>query len=96
MGSDSTGKMENATLRPSSGTLSVGETLTATYTYGSSPTGKAITVYVIHEPSRQKLFASATVIVQAESTSIPSAMLTVTADSSGNNVVAYDFARRRR
>jgi hypothetical protein len=82
MGSDSTGTMQTATLSPSSGTLSVGETLTAIYTYGGTiTTSRAITVYIIHEPSKQKLFSSASVIVEAESTSTPSAMLAVTAES---------------
>jgi hypothetical protein len=62
--SDTNGTMQTATLSPSSGTLSVGGTLTATYTYGVSPSGKAITVYIIHTPSKQKLFSSASVIVQ--------------------------------
>jgi FlaG/FlaF family flagellin (archaellin) len=82
MASDSTGTMITVTLSPSSGTLSVGGVAYATYTYGPSPTGKAITVYIIHEPSKQKMFSSSTVVVEAglpPTPSPPSAMLTVTA-----------------
>lgn len=64
MASDSTGTMLTATLSPSSGQLSVGSTCTATYTYGANPTGKAITVYVIYNPSKENLFSSSSVIVQ--------------------------------
>jgi parallel beta-helix repeat protein len=82
--SDNNGTMENATLAPALGTFSVGGTITATYTYGPSPTGKAITVYIIHVPSKQKLFSYPSVIVQAGS---PLALLALTAHASGNNVV---------
>jgi hypothetical protein len=63
-GSNTSGVMQIATLSPSSGTFSVGYTLTATYTYGPSPTGKMITVYIINTPSQQKLFSSSGVVVQ--------------------------------
>jgi hypothetical protein len=63
-GSNTSGVMQIATLSPSSGTFSVGDTLTATYTYGGVATGNAITVYIIHKPSKQKLFSSSSVIVQ--------------------------------
>jgi len=62
--SDSTDTMIIATLSPSSGQLSVGSTCTATYAYGANPTGKAITVYVIYNPSKENLFSSSSVIVQ--------------------------------
>lgn len=62
--SDSTDTMMTATLSPSSGQLSVGSTCTATYTYGANPIGKAITVYVIYNPSKENLFSSSSVIVQ--------------------------------
>jgi hypothetical protein len=79
--SDNSGTMENATLSLSSGTLSVGGTLTATYSYGASATNKIITVYIIHKPSKQKLFSSSSIIVQPRAGAPPSAMLTVTAES---------------
>jgi flagellin-like protein len=60
--SDTSGTMQTATLSPSSGTLSVGGKLTATYSYGGSAGDKVITVYVIHKPSKQKLFSSARII----------------------------------
>jgi hypothetical protein len=51
-------------------TLSVGGTATGTYDYentspGNSAKNTAITVYIIHVPSKQKLFSSTSVIVQA-------------------------------
>jgi len=61
--SDSTGTMENATLAPSSGTLSIGGTITATYTYGANPSGKVITVFIIYNPSNQLLFSSSSILV---------------------------------
>jgi flagellin-like protein len=45
------------------GVLSVGNTLTAAYHYDDDSAGKAITVYIIHVPSKQKLFSSETIIV---------------------------------
>jgi flagellin-like protein len=53
-------------LSKSSGTLSVGDTMYAWYLYGTSTnaTGNVITVYVIHNPSKQKLFSSAAITVQ--------------------------------
>jgi hypothetical protein len=56
--------MQTATLSPSSGALPVGSTYTATYTYGASPSGKTITVYIIHKPSKQKMFSNTSVIVE--------------------------------
>ena len=64
MASDSTGTMITATLSPSSGQLSVGSTCTSTYTYGADPSGAMITVFIIHNPSKQKIFSSTTVAVQ--------------------------------
>jgi hypothetical protein len=55
--SDSTGTMQLATLSPSSGTLYAGSSCTATYNYGADPSGKYITVYVIHNPSKQKIYS---------------------------------------
>ncbi|MCJ7720686.1 MAG: hypothetical protein MUO36_04380, partial [Candidatus Hadarchaeum sp.] len=83
-GSDSTGTMQTTTLSPSSGTLSVGETLTATYTYGGAiTTSRAITVYIIHKPSQQKMWSSNDVIVEPSAGAPPaSATLAVTAESS--------------
>jgi flagellin-like protein len=46
-------------------TLTVGKSATASYPYGGIATGTAITVYVIHTPSKQKMFSSSTVVVQA-------------------------------
>jgi hypothetical protein len=63
-GRDSTGTMQIATLSPSSGTLSAGGTLTATYAYGASPSGNVIAVYIIHTPSKQKMFSSSAIVVQ--------------------------------
>jgi flagellin-like protein len=60
--SDTSGTMQTATLSPSSGTLSVGGKLTATYSYGGSAGDKVITVYVIHNPSKQKLFSRSIII----------------------------------
>lgn len=46
-------------------TFAVGGKETGTYTYGTvTAVGNAITVYIIHKPSKQKLFSSATVIVE--------------------------------
>lgn len=49
---------------PGTGTFSVGDDSTATYAYGPNPQGKVITVYIIHVPSKQKIFSSATVVVK--------------------------------
>jgi flagellin-like protein len=50
-----------------SGTLSVGDTMTATYTWNvennASATGQVIQVFVIHNPSKQKLFSSTSITV---------------------------------
>jgi flagellin-like protein len=48
-------------------TLSVGGTMTAEYDFSTSyadPSNQTITVYVIHNPSKQKLFSSASIVVQ--------------------------------
>jgi flagellin-like protein len=47
------------------GTLSVGDTMTATYIWNSenSATGQVIQVFVIHNPSKQKLFSSSAITV---------------------------------
>jgi flagellin-like protein len=46
-------------------TLSVGDTATATYSVGSGiGVGSTITVYVIHGPSKQKIFSSSSIVVQ--------------------------------
>jgi hypothetical protein len=87
-GSDSTGAMVTATISPLSGTLSVGESMTATYSYGASSSGNVITVYVINNPSKQKLFSSSAITVQPSTTvSKPSVMLTVGALAQGYNVL---------
>jgi flagellin-like protein len=46
------------------GTFKIGDKITMFCDYDSDPTGKAITVYIIHKPSKQKLFSSSTVIVE--------------------------------
>jgi flagellin-like protein len=51
-------------LNPSTGTLSVGGTMTATYNYGVPASGQVIQVFVIHNPSKQKLFSSSSITVQ--------------------------------
>jgi len=63
--SDSTGYMTLVPMSVSGGaaTFNVGGKENGTYTYGPSPAGKPITVYVIHKPSKQKLFSSAQVVV---------------------------------
>jgi hypothetical protein len=63
-GSDINGVMRTAAVSPSSGTFYVGGTITATYTYDADASGKVITVYVIHNPSKQKLFSSSAITVQ--------------------------------
>jgi flagellin-like protein len=52
-----------------SGTLSVGDTMTAWYTWRTNNTtenasGNVIQVFVIHNPSKQKLFSSSAITVQ--------------------------------
>jgi flagellin-like protein len=48
-----------------SGTLAVGDTMTATYSWGAtSSIGQVIQVFVIHNPSKQKLFSSSAITVQ--------------------------------
>jgi flagellin-like protein len=46
-------------------TLTVGGTATGTYDYGGDSSGQVITVYVIHNPSKQKLFSSSAIPVAA-------------------------------
>jgi flagellin-like protein len=55
-----------STMTPT-GTLSVGGSLTATWTPSPLETtsGTVITVYVIHNPSKQKLFSSSAITVQS-------------------------------
>jgi flagellin-like protein len=68
--SDSNGTMRvisPMTVSPVGTTFTVGgkaTTLTYQYAVGVTAVGKAITVYVIHKPSKQKMFSSATVIVE--------------------------------
>jgi hypothetical protein len=64
--SDSTGVMHTVSMTTSGGgtTLTVGGKATGTYTYGAGPQDKAITVYVIHNPTGQKIFSSSAVIVE--------------------------------
>jgi flagellin-like protein len=45
-------------------TLTVGGTAVGSYYFGGNPTNAVITVYVIHNPSKQKLFSSASITVQ--------------------------------
>jgi flagellin-like protein len=55
-----------ANLSLSSGTLSVGDTMTATYQWGAtSAANKVIQVFIIHNPSKQKLFSSAAITIQS-------------------------------
>jgi flagellin-like protein len=64
--SNSSGTMTTVPITLSAGTtFSVGGKATGTYMYGVGPSGNAITVYIIHNPSKQKLFSSASVIVSA-------------------------------
>jgi flagellin-like protein len=44
-------------------TLSVGGTMIAEYNYKANPSTQTITVYVIHNPSKQKLFSSSAITV---------------------------------
>jgi len=49
---------------PTTGSLTVGGTITATYPWGvTSAVGQTITVFVIHNPSKQKIFSSTNVAV---------------------------------
>ena len=48
---------------PGEGTFSVGDTTTASYTYGPNPQGKLITVYIIHKPSKHTIFRSLYIMV---------------------------------
>jgi flagellin-like protein len=57
--------LENVSIVGGGTTLTVGGKATGTYTYGSvSPINAVITVYVIHNPSKQKLFSSTSITVQ--------------------------------
>jgi hypothetical protein len=82
MASDNNGTMETATKIPSSGTLSVGGTMTAYYNYGADSSDAVITVWVIHVPSSQKLFSSSYIVVQGLPP--PNALLSVTAKRNDN------------
>jgi flagellin-like protein len=65
-GSNENGVMTNAVLTPATGTFSVTKsTLTAIFTYGPNSVDKVITVYVIHNPSKQKVYSNLTVTIQA-------------------------------
>jgi len=49
-----------------SGTFSAGDSITATYDYGAPvPAGTVITVFIVHLPTRQKIFSSSTIVVQS-------------------------------
>lgn len=58
----STPLAENADL--GSGTFSVGATKAVLVTGASFTEGEVVTVYIIHVPSKQKIFSSNTVVVQ--------------------------------
>ena len=48
-----------------SGTFSVGMLTTMTgFTYSTDPTNQVLTIYIIHKPSKEKIFSSSTVAVQ--------------------------------
>ena len=50
---------------PGSGTFSVGSTVTTgNIAYTPDVTGQVVTVYIIHKPSKEKIFSSSTVAVQ--------------------------------
>jgi flagellin-like protein len=62
---DTTATMEKTTLHRITGTLSVGDVITATWSNAKDKvTDNVIAVYIIHIPSKQKIFSSTTVIVQ--------------------------------
>jgi len=51
---------------PGSGTFSVGsEVTTGNIPYSPDVTGQVVTVYIIHKPSKEKIFSSSTVAVQS-------------------------------
>jgi hypothetical protein len=91
--SDSSGTMQTLPfLNPSGGTtgiFSVGMKTTITCAYnGGDPAGKVVTVYIIHKPSKQKIFSSSTVAVQPSTiTPPPSVVLEVTARDDPNGVL---------
>jgi len=62
MASDNTGTMTTAALSSSTGKFAVGGTITAIYTYGAS-TSDVITVYIIHNPSKNKIFMNSRILV---------------------------------
>jgi flagellin-like protein len=45
-------------------TLTVGQTATGTYIYTGFVVGSTITVFVIHNPSKQKIFSSSSIVIQ--------------------------------
>jgi hypothetical protein len=61
LNSDNT-TMSTATIISPTGTLSVDEQIIAYYTYGAASKGNVITVYVIHKPSKQRLFSGSVVV----------------------------------
>jgi len=52
------------TLMGASGTFSVGNKLTSTLIPYDNVTGQVVTVYIVHKPSKEKIFSSSTVAVQ--------------------------------
>ena len=52
------------TLMSTSGTFSIGGKLTSTNIGYTGVTGQVVTVYIIHKPSKEKIFSSSTVAVQ--------------------------------
>jgi len=52
------------TLMGASGTFSVGNKLTSTVIPYTSVTGQVVTIFIIHKPSKEKIFSSSTVAVQ--------------------------------
>jgi len=63
---DATGAMTTID-RPALGvdtTFTVGETGIVSYSYPAAEAGTVITVYIIHVPSKQKLFSSSSVVVR--------------------------------
>jgi flagellin-like protein len=60
---DDTATLYKTTLSRTSGTLSVGDVITATWS-SANTTDNVIVVYVIHVPSKQKIFSATNVIVR--------------------------------
>jgi len=50
---------------PGTGTFSVGMNAIVTCSYSPDVTNQVVTVFIIHKPSKQKLFSSSNVVVQA-------------------------------